>query len=337
MNRTTDDRTTDDLPPAAILGIGVITSLGRGLDAQKVGMSAPPPIGDRPCRVDDAMLRDESLSRFLRRADRFSKMAVLAAADAHAMARSDDTPTDPAVALIVASGFGPHARTFRFLDGILDHGDAAALPTDFSHSVHNVVSGYITQCLNITGRSCTVTNFRGAFAEAVRLAQCWLAGGDCTRVLVGAVDELGEVAIHLASRMMDQPVIGGEGAIFLELGPVRSTRPDQITLRTTDSTGHTDLFIADDLPLDLCHADCAPPARSVTVRPWFGHTACAEAFGLLGAMLTLRHNQPFGRPIHPDEPSPGDGATLNTVAVGFANSYNENLTLLLERTPATIR
>lgn len=258
-------RATSDLPPVAILGIGAVTCLGRGMDAQLAGLSAPPPTNLLAYRVDDTILNAKEISRSMRRGDRFSKMAVLAAMDAHQQAQSIHADQPQGTAVIVATGLGPHARTFRFLDGILDHGDKAALPTDFSHSVHNAVSGYITQFLGIQGRSSTFTQFRGAFAQAIELAQCWLHAGNCTRVLVGMVDELGEVALHLAGRMGAKPLPVGEGAIFVELGLISDTFPDALQISTThNSESH-------------CN----------TANPWFGLTACPEAFELIVAKLKL--------------------------------------------------
>jgi hypothetical protein len=125
------------------------------------------------------------------------------------------------IGLLLASGFGPHCRGFKFLDGLIDEGDGATSPTDFSHSVHGAACAYISALLDVRGPSLTVTDFEIGFEQAVQLGQCWLAEGACDRVLLGAVDELGEVMLYCAPRMLAESskVNAGEGAMFMVLGP----------------------------------------------------------------------------------------------------------------------
>jgi 3-oxoacyl-(acyl-carrier-protein) synthase len=174
-----------------------------------------------PClAVSEALLAGAGVGREARRADRFCRLALAAATDAWQRSLAVAGTVDPArVGLIVATGLGPHVRTFAFLDGILDFGEAGASPTDFSHSVHNAAASYIATRLGLHGPTLTVTDFDFSFARALALAQCWLALGSCDRVLVGAVDELGEVMLGVAARLLARSAlpVAGEGAAFVVL------------------------------------------------------------------------------------------------------------------------
>jgi 3-oxoacyl-[acyl-carrier-protein] synthase II len=257
------------LPPAAIVGVGAITPIGRDL-SQIAGALARPPVepermGDGLCRrVAEDLLADPATSRQMRRAGRYPRMAAIAAADAMMEANGVRTVAPERTGLIVATGLGPHVRTFRFLDGILDCGDNAALPTDFSHSVHGAAASYIAEMLGIRGPVCTVTDFEVAFVQAVQLAQCWLAMGDCDRVVVGSVEELGEVLLHVVPRLVPDAVVG-EGAVSFVL-----------------ETGGSGMLIDAAEGLRLGGRDVKD------VWPHFGQMATGRAMQLLAAALSTR-------------------------------------------------
>ncbi len=270
-----------NLPPATILGIGAVTPLGRDLPtiARKL---AKPPAPSTSYPVDESLFSDPFINRQMRRADRFSHMAAIAAHDAWSRAKEIVPPER--VGLIVASGLGPYNRTFRFLDGILDGGDSNASPTDFSHSVHGAAAAYITELLQLRGPGLTVADFENAFEQSVQLAQCWLADGTCSRVLVGAVEELGDLLLHCAGRL-DRRLTPGEGAVFLMLGP--SNLSCFAYLDATTVPRHADLLIVDDPPILLAPS---PPQlttpRNISFTPYFGHLATGSAFQILGALLS---------------------------------------------------
>lgn len=307
------------LPPAAVLGIGAVTPFGRDLPTITKRLSEP----IEPTslfRVSDDLLVDPTVSRGLRRADHFVRMAAIAALDAWTQAQNAcaGVPMER-VGLIVTSGLGPHGRGFKFLDGILDCGDSNALPTDFSHSVHGVAASYIAGLLDLRGPSLSTTDFESGFEQAVLQAQCWLNSGSCARVLLGAVEELGEVLIRCASRLLpaNPPFALGEGAVFLTLGP--SDTPGVAHLDATASTNDVGLLILDE-PSLFPHS-APPPAAgryATTFTPYFGHSASNSAFQSLGGLLSLAAGRPLGRLIHsPSPPSPrppfDNAATFRTL------------------------
>lgn len=228
-----------------LLGLGALFTRGRGANAlcravregwrPPADLSAPfAPGGAAPAYgVDLAALGDAALLSKLRRADRFTQLATIAARDAFADARLEAAPPER-VGLILASALGPHVTTFRFLDEILTYGDRGGSAFVFSHSVHNAAASYVATLLGLQGPAITVAQTDFAFHEGLALASCWLAAGRCERVLVGAVDELGEVMRYVAARQCPPPGDGrarplafstqprgipGEGAFFLSLGP----------------------------------------------------------------------------------------------------------------------
>jgi 3-oxoacyl-[acyl-carrier-protein] synthase II len=274
----------------SILSVGAVTLLGRDLTIIAKGLAAPPETSSSAISVNDDLLSDSRFDKRLRRADRFVRMAVMAAKDAWSAAESAcrEIPREK-IGLIVTSGFGPHCRGFRFIDGILDCGDGDALPTDFSHSVHCVAAAYITELLELRGPSLSTTDFQYGFEHAIQLAQCWLDQGSCDRVLVGAVEELGEVLIHCASRMVsgDEPFVPGEGAAFFMLAP--NDVSGIARLQVGSEPPHLDLMVLDvpAIPAAKTSSPATSALRSTTFSPYFGRSPSVSAFGLLGELLSF--------------------------------------------------
>ena len=262
------------MKPATILGIGAVTPLGRDLPDIAARLASPPISSCALRAVMDSLLNEPKISRSLRRADRFVRMAAIAALDACKTISLDRA------GLIVVSGLGPHCRGFKFIDGMLDCGDAAALPTDFSHSVHGAGASYIAGILDLRGPCLTATDFQIGFEQAVLLAQCWLEQGSCNQVVVGVVEELGDVLIHCAHRMRknDSPPLG-EGAVFLALGPYNAK--GIATLDASKDSSEADVLITDESEI--------PPEfraeRTISFTEYFGPSASSTAFQLLGGLL----------------------------------------------------
>jgi len=327
------------LPPASVLGIGAVTPLGRDLEtiAQRLAqepMNANRDAAPAALTVDEALLADAAIAPRLRRAGRLERMAVTAARDAWLSAQGSSGAIAPQdVGVIVATGLGPHVRTFRFLDGILDFSDASASPTDFSHSVHNVAAAYITEILQLRSRSCTIADFETAFEQAVQLAQCWLAEESCQRVLVGAVEEVGEVMLHVLQRMLPPTAGGcraGEGAVFLTLGPQKCAGQAWIAAGADGA----DLDIVDEPELAELARHPSGQARAeatarpvVTFSPFFGTMATSSAFNVLGGLLSLSHGRALG--IAPRRSQPGGTPATLVKAMTIKRLFNGDMASLL--------
>jgi 3-oxoacyl-[acyl-carrier-protein] synthase II len=316
----------DISPPAAsILSVGAVTPLGCDMQSIAHNLARPAAPAAPSLRVSDAFLSDPALSRRMRRADRFARMAVIAALDAWGAAQSTcEGIAMEKVGLIVATGFGPHCRGFRFIDGILDCGDSDALPTDFSHSVHGAAAAYITESLELRGPSLTCTDFEIGFEQAVLLAQCWLADGRCDRVVVGAVEEVGDVLIQCTSRMLgDERFVPGEGAVFLTLAPGEVAGIAR--LEAMSEPRDCDLMMLD-FPTIGSQSAQEPPFHArcaTTFSPYFGHSPSSSAFQLLGGLLSLGAGRPLGRLIRP----PSDDAARYSGGVDNAATFKPSCSI----------
>lgn len=218
-----------------VLGAGLVCARGRGREAAVAEWQLPDfievPFQKEPFpvyAVSAATLTDKAVLGGMRRADRFSKIATLAAYDAVAASGLTLKESDR-TGIIFATAFGPHNTTFRFQDDIINYGDAGVSPTVFSNSVHNAAVSYISLTLGIKGPTWTTTGFCDPFGQAAALAQAWLSERRCDQVLLGGGDECGTVMEYICSkklpiatdgkvRMENPPVyVPGEGAAFFLL------------------------------------------------------------------------------------------------------------------------
>ena len=169
---------------------------------------------------DISELYDFLPKKKLRRVDRWSRMALLAAGKA-----LDDT--DPKLinkddtGVIVATGFGALQTTFDFLDSYIEKGDKLASPIHFSNSVHNAAAAHIAICYGITGPNLTVSQFDMSFVSALITAKAWLETGEVGAVLLGTSDAFCDVLGYCIDRFTRQKGTKGysfgEGAAFFIL------------------------------------------------------------------------------------------------------------------------
>jgi len=286
-----------------IQGIGIVSALGRGVEtlqrALETGPVAPSmidvPFQDEPFpvyAVEKETLKDPIL-RGARRADRFSKMAVLAACDAVSDAGVELDPQRTGI--VLGTAFGPHPTVFSFLDDILEFGDAGVSPTLFSHSVHNAAVSYISIALGLRGPATTITTFSNPFRQSLLLAQNWLDQGLCDSVLVGGAEEHGTVMDYIVSQKLPiaekqmvpffaeggPAVILGEGAVFFLLS--RDSGLIAVTL-DEESDRAPDVWIVD--------FECSKLPKSVPVGCWshlIGSSPLSSAVSCAAAALMLQN------------------------------------------------
>lgn len=243
-------------PDMKLRGLGLVFHGGRGQHALEERVAGPwlPPtplaIPEREATVPayaipaDVLVDKEAL-KGMRRADRFCRLATLAAWDAWQDAGLHDTSDDvrARTGIILGTALGPHVTTFRFLDGILDYGDTDVSPTAFSHSVHNAAASYIAARLGLRGPALTVTDFHFSFPYALLQARAWLAEGRCDRILVGSTDELGTVMGAIAGHKMHVP---GDGRL----------RPEDFADRPAAVPAEAAVFFVVDSAPDPCALGC---------------------------------------------------------------------------------
>lgn len=286
-----------------VRSIGAVTTHGRGLDGLIQAVKGGECGEVNPCKagpdstvpaftVPDEALRSSKIPKSMRRADRLSRMAVLAAMEARDKNGLDEVDPER-IGVILATGLGPHQRTFRFLDGLLEFGDDAGSPTDFSHSVHNAPAAYVSSVLQVRGPVHTVTDFDFGFQHALRLAECWLENDRSDVVLLGMAEELGEVMLHVCSRMLDMPakglmrpfafaerpaIVPGEGSIFLALERLRPGRRG-VQLGVEDR-------IEEDADILIADAEGMSGPETHYRRLCDGHRAVANYVPVFGSMMT---------------------------------------------------
>jgi 3-oxoacyl-[acyl-carrier-protein] synthase II len=314
-----------------VAGIGVVFARGRGIAALEKALldgwqqpsvrdSSPVAGGKRPVyQVNVASMQDKTLLKKIRRADKLSKMAVLAAADALSDSKRVDIDRKK-LGVIVATGLGAHVTTFSFLDDILDYGDAAVSPTTFSNSVHNAAASYVSSSLDIQGPTLTITQFRFSFQAALQLAQTWISQGRCEYILVGAADQYGDVLGYVSDQKLNTAIDGkikpftfkptcqvpGEGAAFFLLSSERAGncycsveavhtgdypgKPKSVDINIIDADG----MLPDESAYRRCLSDDIPTA---SYSPLFGSMMIGSAFNIAAGALMLKRQMRYATPV----------------------------------------
>lgn len=350
-----------------ILGIGSLFAGGCGVDALEKslesGWSPPQQVAaadggsQAVYQVQLDLVPDRTLLKKLRRADKLSKMAVVTAADA--LADSGINIVDKKIGIILASAFGAHVTTFDFLDGIIDYGEAAVSPTAFSNSVHNAAASYIASTLDIHGPTLSVTAFRFSFESALQLAECWLAQGRIDYLLVGAVEQYGEVLGAVSRTKLLQPADGklqpfsflssanipGEGALFFLLGSDADDHGYCRIVATTTGTAAADLSGSDLVIInsDGSYGDergylaALPEGQRVSAySPLFGSIMTGSAFNLAAGAVMLKMQKLYAAPVQAnphglDIVTNSVAARLETLCSLNLNCCGESAVVRMER------
>jgi 3-oxoacyl-[acyl-carrier-protein] synthase II len=352
-----------------IAGMGIVSARGRGAVTleQALEQGWVPPVevevkglasGRLPVYAIPAeTLSDKVVLAKARRADRFTRMAVLAAADALQDSGLGASIDKSRLGIIVATALGPHATTFSFLDGILDFGDAAASPTAFSHSVHNAAASYIAMTLEVRGPTLTVTHFHFAFHQALEIARSWLGQGRCDAVLVGTVDELGAVMHHVCGRMVKSAADGrikpfafssspetvpGEGSAFFLMtrDPAGAAYGgiNPVVVAAPDVVPSLHILCVDGLAKDetAYQAAVIPGVPVAGYAPLFGGLLTGSAFEVAVAALMVKKQRCYASPVR-DNPhailllSETLTAPLNAVLCTKLDCTGREATILLGR------
>lgn len=233
--------------PMQISGLGLVGGFGCGREALLQALQQKSPAPSRVelrghefplFQADTSPLEAYLNKRSLRRIDHFSRMALLAAFQAKEDANLEGVDPDR-VGVVVCSGYGALTTTFKFLDSVIDDGDACASPTAFSNSVHNSAAAHISMQLKLTGPNLTLSQFDQSLVSGLISAQQWLAEKRVDAVLLGVVDEYCSVLGYCWERYfgkqgsgMMSPLdftatsaVAGEGAAFFLLRSDSETKP----------------------------------------------------------------------------------------------------------------
>ncbi|MEW6602619.1 MAG: beta-ketoacyl synthase N-terminal-like domain-containing protein [Nitrospirota bacterium] len=309
-------------------GIGIVFSRGRGIKslagALHEGWRKPSEVEVKGRKtlaytVEQGSISDRALMKNMRRADKLSKMAVVAASDA--IENSGLKNLDRRrVGIITATALGAHVTTFNFLDDILQYGDAGVSPTTFSNSVHNAAASYISSALGIEGPTLTVTQFFFAFHSALQLAGAWLNEGRCDYVLAGAAEQYGDVLAYIHDAKLTPAPDGrirpfdfnpayqvpGEGAAFFmlsnkhheqslcEVRHVSVNGDDRDTRRPDLDIIDADGLLEDEAVYKNCLSADVPAAA---YSPLFGSMLSGSAFNCAAGALMLRNQTTYASPV----------------------------------------
>ncbi len=139
----------------------------------------------------------DELTRKLRRADDFIKLAVVPAFAILNEQIGKTAVNNEDFGLIIGSAYGTMQTNFDVLDLVVTGQQSS--PTLFSHSVFNAAAGYTAAVLNIRGCALTVTDFAFPFFRALQEGYLALASGRLSRCLVFQVETYSDL-LHDARR-----------------------------------------------------------------------------------------------------------------------------------------
>jgi hypothetical protein len=227
----------------AVLGIGIVSALGCGLDDVRSGMEGKrkPAISHQHIQTSQGNVdlpyyqaQISGLEKFvqptsLRRMTRFSQMALLAA---HLAVKDSgiNLKGTTRAGIVFGSAYGPLQAGFSFLDSLIDGSDSCPSPTSFATSVHNSMASLVSISLQIHGPSLTLSAFDLTCSSVLEIAELWLQTGELDYVLAGLGEEYCDVRGYATAlltktegsiepfRLETCTYVPGEGFVCLLLG-----------------------------------------------------------------------------------------------------------------------
>ncbi|MEJ7846144.1 MAG: beta-ketoacyl-[acyl-carrier-protein] synthase family protein [Acidimicrobiales bacterium] len=220
-------------PAVAVTGVGVLAPCGIGRDAFWSGLHRPAPDGTTRRRLADFDPAGWFDSQAVKRVDRFTQLAVAAAAEAvaHAGLDVDPAPSERTGVLVATGlgGLGAHEAALRTLDA---RGPRFVSPYAIAALMPNAPAATVSMRHGATGPCENVTTGCAAGTHAIGTAMRWIRWGLADVVLAGGTESsLTDTAIAgftsmtaLSKRGTSQPFdidrdgfVVGEGAAVLVL------------------------------------------------------------------------------------------------------------------------
>ena len=216
-----------------ITGLGLVLPCGDGIAAARASLvSGLPCFAELPEALGHG--RGAACSSFspagiippmqLRRLDRPSRFAWVAAHQAFQDARLDPKPIGERLAVAVGTQTGGSEASEAFMRPYLQRGPEGASPLIFPNSVANAASGHLALAFGLKGPSATFVDRENAAFAALDQAVRWLRAGWAEVALVIGTDGLFPLLVDVCrgARLMDRhgnPEVGsgrgflpGEGA-----------------------------------------------------------------------------------------------------------------------------
>jgi hypothetical protein len=133
----------------------------------------------------------QELSRKLRRADDFIRLAAVAAFKTTHPLRTQMDEISDKCGIVLGTAFGTMQTNFEVLDQIIS--EQPTSPTLFSHSVFNAAVGYLASIFGMRGCALTVTDFSFPFFKALQQGYLALLSGNIDYCLVLQVETYSDV------------------------------------------------------------------------------------------------------------------------------------------------
>ena len=216
-----------------VTGLGLVLPCGDGVDAARASLATQAPcftaipdeLGGYRAGLCAAFNPSGLIPPMqLRRLDRCSRFAWVAAAQAFQDAGFDPKANGERVAVAAASMTGGDEATEAFLRPYFTMGPAGASPLIFPNCVANAAAGYLAVAFGLKGPSATQLEREAGGFAALDQAARWLRLGFCDAALVVGLDGLspmlGDIcgaAGLLARREGGSGFLPGEGAAALLL------------------------------------------------------------------------------------------------------------------------
>ncbi|WP_068595603.1 beta-ketoacyl synthase chain length factor [Vaginella massiliensis] len=228
-------------------------------------------------------------------------------------------------AIIVGSALGCLNDSEKFLRNLIDNQEEFLTPTAFIQSTHNTVAAQIALQLKCNAYNFTYTNGGNSFEAALLDGLMQIQHRESNEVLVGAVDEIGEVTHQLLqlkeivkSSESSNGASFGEGATFFGLSENPSTNSFaeivDVKLQNELNSDEVDDFLEqfleenqltklavdayfigknDDHRFDAFYTSFFDQhhAQLCTYKPFSGEYHTASAYGLLLACEALKKQQ----------------------------------------------
>lgn len=180
-----------------ITGIGIISALGRGRDSH-VAAAAEGRSGIRAISSIDASGLDcriagevpaSALEGQGTRGDRFTRFALIAAAEAAAQAGLEDPRLDRTrIATVIGTGMGGSETVDAAYERMYSRGLTRMPPTTIPQSMYNAATSAVSSMLEAKGPAFAVVSACASGAHAIGQAADWVRAGRADIVICGASD-----------------------------------------------------------------------------------------------------------------------------------------------------